>query len=233
MDLGSGLSSLLEQLNRIREENGEEAYQQARRAFAKEFVKQGPKGSEFIRKLFPDLAYETIDAEVVAEQQAPLPPKASPADMGTSDRLFIEAMRLSMPGLRTQAQFDAFMAAFDALRSTANGIFEGDAQAITDGKEALSKALDTLGKVTEVSEKLREVPEAATSKASEAFKKPPAQFEEQPVQTELLAELGQLRDLAELTEWYQRRRPDIDRVVTPAARNVLFDAIRERKSALA
>lgn len=149
-----------------------------------------------------------------------------------SDRLLTEVMRATMPNLKTQAQFDGFLIAFDALRMTVNGIYEQNGKKTADGKEALAKALDALTKITEVSEKLREVPEAATSAASEVFKNPPAQFGEDESLRVLLDALSRLESLEALDAWYMACRAQIHRVVTPSLRNQLFDAIRERKVAL-
>lgn len=150
----------------------------------------------------------------------------------TSTDPLVEAIRASVPSLRTQAQYDAFMVAFTALRQAADGICSMDEDKASKGRTLLLDTLDTLKGVTATCEKLREVPEAAASPASEAFKRPPAQFNEQMVQARLLDELAALPSYASFQIWYQSVRGDIERVVSPTFRNTLFDAIRTRKIAL-
>lgn len=228
MEFTGGLADILEPLNRLRAEQGEEAWLHACRNIAKQFLRQGPKGAEFARATFPELDFDAIQAELdKAEVKEELPASTvSPEEAG---HMLVEAMRATMPGLRTQAQFNAFMVAFDALRMTANAIFEGDAQKTSQGEDAVRTAIAALKQATDVSAKLRDVPEAATSKAAEDFKRPPVQFGEREAQKRLLDDLDGVRNLEDLEAWYARNRTDLDRVVSPTLRNVLFDTIRAKK----
>lgn len=144
------------------------------------------------------------------------------------DQMMVEAMKQSMPALKTQAQFNAFMAAFDALRFTMNSIFEGDHAKAFQGRETLSKTFELAQKVTEVAEKLRDVPEAAGPSAA-TFVEPPVQFHEYDVQKQLLLELETIGTLDTLAAWYQESRSEIDKVVSQELRNVLLDAVRAKK----
>jgi hypothetical protein len=230
MNFNDALGGLLGHLQQIREESGEEAYQLECRTCALEFVHQGPKGEQFARKVFPDLDFDTLKNPEPAPEPPPAPVQgteaATPAEV---DGMFVKALQLSMPGLRTQAQFNAFSAAFDALRTAANGIFERDVTKALQGREALLKALDTLDTVTDVSEKLREVPEAATSAAAEEFKRPPSEFGEYDLQKQLFTELSILATTEDLVIWYTENRGRIDKVRSQTLRNGLLDAIREKK----
>lgn len=149
-----------------------------------------------------------------------------------ANRLLTDLMRATMPGLRTQAQYDGFLVAFDALRMTVNGTFERDKKRAADGRAALDKALQALEGITDLSEKLREVPEAATSAAAEAFKRAPVQFGEEEKMRALLDGLACVSSRGELNGWYTANRALIDDVATESMRAKLFDAIRERKLAL-
>lgn len=160
----------------------------------------------------------------------PLPEKLTPE----MQQAMLEAMRTQMPALRTQAQYNAFCAAFDALRLTMNAIFEGNAARQAEGKKALDLSLDIAQKVTAISEQLREVPEAAGTVGAELFTRAPAELQEHDIQRALLSELAQLETLEELSEWYMAT-PTVERrgrVVSQNLRNVLMDSIRERKAAL-
>lgn len=231
MDFMSGLADVMEPLNKIREEQGEEAWRKACYHIAKQLFQQGPKGAAFARVTFPDVDFEAMASEISAASKEPEPHTSTLTAEEAAD-MMVEAMRATMPRLRTQAQFDAFMMAFDALRMTANAIFEGDTIKATQGEEAIHTALGALRQATDMSAKLRDVPEAATSKAANAFKQPPAQFEERDAQKRLLSELERVLTLGDLEFWYERNRSDLDRVVSPALRNPLFDTIRAKKLSL-
>jgi hypothetical protein len=137
-----------------------------------------------------------------------------------------------MPAVTSQAQFNAFMASFDALRFTFNEICAGNLAQETEGRKALDMSLELGRKVTEVTEQLKDIPEAATSKAAEEYKNPPAQYYEYDIQRALLSELEQLAELDKLNEWYSLTKERREMVKTSSLRNALFDAIRSRKSLL-
>jgi len=143
--------------------------------------------------------------------------------------LFFKALQQQLPALKSQAQFTAFQAAFEAFRGVMNAIFEGSPLAEKEALDALGKAFDVAKKATELTNKLSEVPEAATSKESEEFKQPPAEFGEYDEQRKLMTELAHIETLKNLTDWYHTNRARIDRVRSPSLRNPLLDAIRERK----
>lgn len=150
----------------------------------------------------------------------------------SANRALAAVLRETFPPDVTQAQYDAFLVAFDALAMLAAGSFARDPGRITQGREALAKACATFDEITKVAEKLREVPEAAISPAAERFKTAPVEFTEGGTHERLLRELNGISDRDELERWYASRRGDLDRVVSPALRNVLFDAIRAKKAGL-
>jgi hypothetical protein len=145
---------------------------------------------------------------------------------------FFNVIKQQMPALKSQAQFNAFMASFEALRGLMNAIFAQNAEGENQMREALETSFDAARKITEVTVKLEEVPEAATSKDAEEFKKPPTQFGEYDIQRQLLSELGTLHTSDGLMDWYWKKRKQIDEVVSPTLRNPLLDAIRARKNEL-
>jgi hypothetical protein len=232
------MDSLLRELERLRQAKGEDAFMAASRNYAREFIRQGPGGVQLARKIFTSFLGEEvlseIEAEVAAAKPEPEPtPVEAPAQPAPDpNQMMVEALRMSMPGLKTQAQFTAFMATFDALRALANSIFEGNKEAATQAQAALNQGIEALRLATDITRRLEEVPEAASGKGAEEFKKPPAQFGEYDVQRRLLMELETVDGLDTLALWYQQSKKDIDSVVSQTLRNTLVDAIRAKKLAL-
>lgn len=208
---------LLERLKSIKDKYGDKAYQDAARDVARSMVAQGGEAEKVAREAFADVP----DIE----------PTGNDAEMPVLNPV-IGMIRQTMPNLRTQAQLDTFMATFDALRAAMDAIFQGAPGAKEAGLKAMEQGFEAACKATEISGKLRDVPEAATSASAEAFKTSPKEFEEVSVQKALMAELAGLQTLDGLKEWYAAARPRMDRVVAPALRNELFDAIRHRKDLL-
>lgn len=147
------------------------------------------------------------------------------------EQAVIEGVKREVPGITSQAQYNAFAAAFDAFRLTVNSIFTGDASQEAQGRDALEKAFDVCKKVTEITEKLREVPEAASGASASMFTQPPNQLLEYDIQKALLAELETIESLEELTDWYnstpsKERR---EKLVSQSIRNAFFDAVRVKQ----
>jgi len=137
-----------------------------------------------------------------------------------------------MPGLKTQAQFTAFRAGFDAFRAVMTAILDGDSAKELEARKILDMTFTATRQATEIGRQLADVPEAATSKAAEDFKRPPAEFQEHDIQQQLLAELRQQGDLNSLKEWYESTKERRDLIRTQILRNVLIDAIRARNMEL-
>jgi hypothetical protein len=144
---------------------------------------------------------------------------------------FFKALQQQLPGLKSQAQFTAFNAAFEAFRGVMNGIFEDKPELEKAARDALESAFKAAKQVTELTARLTEDPEAATSKAAEEFKQPPAEFGEYDEQRKLMSELAGIQTHRDLMDWYKTNKPRLDRVKSPSLRNPLIDAIRERKVA--
>ncbi len=216
--------SVHEHLHNLRSSLGEEAWRAEIRRLAKAGIKMGGKHEVFWREFVSELDWINAD-DLKNEPDGPgdFKSKQDP------NRALVEAMRQSMPGLKSQAQFNAFMAAFDALRMLMNSLFEGRHSDMLEAKKALESAIDVAARVTEVTDKLHDVPEAATGKAADEFKQAPAQFHEYDVQKELLLELAGIHTAESLTTWYGETKERRDRIVSQSLRNTLMDAIREKK----
>lgn len=217
-ELVDNLTSILSHLQDIRTKYGEVAYKDAATDIARSLVRQGGKAEAFAREAFKD----TVDFEQLSAAPPPLDPQiANP---------MIEAIKKEMPGLKSQAQFNAVMVAFDALKFVINAILEAKVTDEAEGRKAIDMALDVVHKATLVTQQLTDVPEAATGQGAADCVTPPKEFEEVSVQKELLAELEGIQDGEALTQWYADSRPRMDRVVSPGLRNPLFDAVRTKKS---
>jgi hypothetical protein len=213
------IEQMLKQLSTIKERYGEAAYQQSANQAAKLLIQQGGEMEAVARDVLKDVVdFDNLDASPAPKGQMP------------ADQMMVEALRQQMPGIQTQAQFNLFMASFDALRLFMNSTFLHQDEAAAKAKEALLKALDGAAQVTLLSEKLGHVPEAAESKAAEDFKNPPLQFQEYDVQKALLTELIMITTPEQLGQWYSANRATIDKVVSPHFRNPLLDAIRAKKA---
>lgn len=196
------------------------------RRLATNAVRVSEKHEAYWKGLTKDFEWLDWDALVQTAKDEPAPQKSGPSP--EAQQQVLEAMRQQMPSLKTQVQFNAFMASFEALRITLDGIFSGSIEQETQGRQALEQALDLAKKVTEVSNLLDETPEAAGSRAAQEFKNPPAQFGEFDVQKRLLLELEGLDSMSVLNEWYERTKPERDQVVSQSLRNVLLDSIRKK-----
>jgi hypothetical protein len=211
--------AMKQHLNGIRARYGDEAYKSAATDVARQFVQQGGEAARMAREAFGD----TVDFDNLSS------PTTSPM---SADNPIIAAIQQQVPGIKTQAQFNAFMAGFDALRLVMDAIFQGNAAREIDGHKALVAAFDVARKSTMISEKLADTPEAAVSKAAAEFKDPPRQFVEQSLQRDLLAEVDKFKSVEDLTRWYADNRARLDQVVSQSLRNELFDTIRRKKDSI-
>lgn len=219
----AAIDTMMAQLARIRERFGEVAYTEAAEGAARELLGH-PELADITREVLKDVVdFKKIDA-------TPKPAAVKPS--ATMDQVIAQQVKQQMPGLKTQAQFETFMAAFNSLRLYMNHTFLGEKAQADQAKEVLLLALDNAAKATELSEKLGEVPEAATSPEAEKYKSPPKEFGELEVQQSLLEELKGITAMDDLTQWYLAAKVRFDSVVSLNYRNELYDAIRAKKADL-
>jgi hypothetical protein len=215
--------SVEQHLAHYRQVYGEEAWKNEVTRLALAGIRLGAKHEEFWRDLTKD--YEWLNWDELKKQ-------ASEPMAQNSDTLMAELLRRQMPGIKTQAQYDAVLGALDAVRLVLNAILDGQKDHETAGRQALEMAFEAASKATEITTKLEDTPEAATSKAAEAFKEPPAQFKELEDQRRMLAEVDSLTTVDALNVWYADTKSRRDRIVTQSLRNELIDAIRTKRNAL-
>ena len=212
-------------LRSFRELHGEEAWKAEVRRLAIAAIRRGgAKHEAYWQELTKDLDWLDWD-ELVAQAQS---------EQVTHDpeQMMAEMLRKQMPGIKTQAQYDAVVGSLDAVRLVVNAILEGHKDTEVTARRALELSFEAVAKATEITHKLEDSPEAATSKAAEQFKEPPAQFTELEDQRRQLAELDHLKTIDELNAWYAATKPRRDKIVNQKLRNELLDAIRQRKNSL-
>ncbi len=210
-------------LRQVKAEQGEEVWRQEVRRLAIAATKVGGKHETYWRKLIGSPEYAWLDwGELLREAKPMQGPEA----------LMGEMLRQQMPGIKSQAQYNAVLGALDAFRLTVNALLSSDQVKAVEGRKALDMAMDVIAKATEVTNRLEEVPEAATSKTAAAFKDPPAEFHEYDAQRQLLSALPSLHSLDELSTWYAETKGLRDKVVSQGLRNELLDAIRVKKHEL-
>lgn len=143
-----------------------------------------------------------------------------------------QALRQSMPSMKTQAQFTAFMATFDSLRLLCDSICSEDTAREAQSRETFERALGAVRTATELGRKFEDIPVESRGTASNPFTNPPTEFSEYDIQKKLLSELSRITGKGELNEWYVATKANRDRVVSQTLRNVLMDSIREKNSVL-
>lgn len=226
-------TDLFARFQRIRQTEGEEAFEKAVREYAEKALEDG---DEVISK-FAGAAYEAYQAEAKAYREAQASRQAERAQRAAQvqappanlDPALVEALRAALPNLRSQAQWNAFVSGFEALRGAMEAIFRQDSEEERKAREALTSALDAARHMTDMTTRLRDVPESAQSPLAEEFRRPPRQFGEADTQVKLMSELTRIGSIGELTRWWLENRKRIDEIVTPGLRNSLMDAVRDKK----
>ena len=228
---------ILTHLENFKQQHGEDAFRVEVTRLAKNAIRTGPKHAAFWEGVVEGMDWLDWDSLVAeAETEPKAEPSVSPnVDPSSPDmnQQMMEAMRQKLPGLKTQAQLNAFFGAFEALQMTLNAIFEGaDAAQVEVGQKALNLALEVAVQATGISQQLEEMPEAATSEAAEEFKTPASDFNEYDKQRQLMLELEGIGSVADLNSWYESTAEARNGIKSQGLRNPLLDAIRKKKLSL-
>jgi hypothetical protein len=223
-----GIGDILQRLRKIRETQGEAAYQVAVLDVAVSLYLRERGGEGLVLDTFPD-----IDMDVVRKMAETREAKESARkEVPSSDQAMLGMMQAQIPNMKTQAQFNVFMVAFDALRGTLNAYFGGQKAGAEIARDALNKALDMAAKVTDIAESLKEIPEGQRSDEANTFTSPPVQLHEYDEHRSLLLELAGIKTYAELQQWYLDTEVRRSKVVSQNLRNELFDNVRLRREEL-
>jgi hypothetical protein len=216
------MTTVKHHLQTFLELHGEEAWRgEVQRLALAALRTRSEQHESFWRDLTKD--YEWLDWNQLKAQIEAEVPSASP------DRLIAEVFKSQMPGIKSQAQYDAAVGALEAAKLVINTIVDpfGSEQ---DARRVLDVAFDAVRKATELTLKLEDSPEGAMSTAAQQFKNEPAQFVEANIHRDLMLDLLRLKDLAELNAWYASTKPYRDKIVTQSLRNELLDAIRAKRN---
>ena len=204
--------------------NGEEAWKGEVQRLAVSALRTGSeKHEEFWRDLTKE--YTWLDWGQLEQQVQP--------DAPSPDRLIAEALKSQMPGIKSQAQYDAVVGALEATKLVINALLTGNRPGRQEARAALETAFEAVEKATELTDQLLDSPEAATSDAARQFKETPAQYQEADLCAELLQELPLLNDIDDLSRWYAATKARRDKITTQSLRNEMMDAIRARRNGLA
>jgi hypothetical protein len=155
---------------------------------------------------------------------APLPDNAA--------TIMAQAMRQSIPELKTQVQFNAFMAGFDSFKLLCNSIFAGNASLEDQARAAFEKSLEAMKVATRLSNQFQEIPAEERGPSATQFVEAPLQFGEYDLQRRLLTELDRITTIVALNKWYQGTKEDREKILSQSLRNILFDAIRSKRDEL-
>lgn len=203
-------AELLQLLERIRTEQGEPAYQNARKAFVLKQIGR-PGAEETLREWFPDLDIDALKSQATS---------AAPP---------LHTLQGLMPGVRTEAQARLTVACFEALKAYLEANFTRNMVAIHMAKDALDKALSVVANLLYVEDGVQEIPVEQRSSVAQSFMDPPKGHREQEVLDALLDQLSKITTNSELQDWYQGTSADRNKIVTPSLRNQLFDTIRAKR----
>ena len=221
---GKFKGTVVDYLAQLREKLGEDAWRAEIKKLALQAFQMGGQHEAFWREQIKD--FDWISADDLKAQAAALPPEAK-LDV---NQLMAQALKARMPSCKTQAQFSAFKATFEAFEALANAIFNQDPIKEMEFRKVLDTGFLACKQATEISRKLEAVPEAATSKAAAEFMASPLEFEEYDIQRELLAEVQGFQVLGELRDWYADpdNKARMNKVKSQTLRDVLMDTIRSR-----
>jgi len=218
------ITTVEEYLQDFLKQNGEQAWQTEVQRLAVAALRTGSSKHEtFWRELTS--GYDWLDWEQIKEQAQPIAPDP--------DRLIAEAFKSQMPGVKSQAQYDAAVGVLESARLIINALLSQDLRREKEARNVLERSLDAVRQATELTVKLEDSPEAATSETAQQFKDTPMQFEETEIHAQLKQELLLVGSFATLSEWYGATKDRRDRIVTQSMRNDLIDAIRAKRTVLA
>lgn len=225
------LDDIANHLKKMRADEGEDAYQLALKALAKRLIAGG--STEMVQSLLKSLEDSLDLTRLKAEVQADMKraqasaEKAADSASASGANPMADALKAQIPNMKTQAQLDLFMSAFDALRLYFDQAYGPNPSHLEDLKSALLKAIDLAPRISEVVDKVAETPEATTN---EDFKTPPR--DEDGVYQALMGELEKQSTMTDLNSWYESSRSQMDTLTNQDLRNQLFDSIRARKKSL-
>jgi hypothetical protein len=143
----------------------------------------------------------------------------------------LQSLKEKMPSLKTQAQFQAFSIAFEAMQLLMNAVFSGHKEDETRARVLFEYAIDTARKISDLTVRLKDHPEAVKDEDN-PFVQPVQASSDKVAQESLLQELQGVTSVKELNLWYDATRARRNLISDAPLRNQLIDAIREKRITL-
>jgi hypothetical protein len=197
---------LTETFERIRQTQGEDAYNEARISFIRK--QASLPGSEFVLpQWFPDMDVNSIIGEAASFDLQSL-----------------------MPSVQTKTHQDIALMCFEALKTVLDGCFSGKLVEANLARTTLEQALELAFKVHLVQDQVEQIPEDQRSREAQRFVAPAGQ--DSSVTEKLLRELEKVESQEGLRKWYEATKERRNQVEDQAQRNRLFDAIRAKNRSL-
>lgn len=227
MPIQLDLEQVTAHLKKIRTEHGEENFRLALKALVNG-VMEKDGGEQYLERLVAELGVpvdlKALKTELLQGRAAIPKTSKSPAEIVEA------AIKQEMPNCKTQAHFDLVLQSWEILKAYLNAAFSLDLETAVKAREGLNRLLDLAPQVAQAHQKLEESPEATTNRD---YVDAPKQVTEQSNQERLLVQLSAIENLTQLNTWYKTCRPIMDGIVNHKLRDQLFDAVREKKKALA
>ena len=204
--------------NRIRKEDGDEAYNEVRKNFIRSSALR-PGASEVLPEWFPDLDVATIIKEATEH--------SSGGSCGGESTPQLQSL---MPSIKTKAQQDVALLCFEALKTLLDASFSGNLVAVNLARSTLDQGLEVALKVSGMQEQVEQIPEEQRSPQAQRFVTPANQ--DAKIVDRLLEGLEKMSSLEDLQYWYTNTTLQRNKVEDRTQRDRLYDAIRTKRNSL-
>lgn len=211
--------------DRIREEDGDETYNEARRSFIRSYASR-PGAEEVLPEWFPDLDVEAIIAEANSGGCGGGCSNCKCGDSCGSE----PQLQSLMPSIKTKAQQDVAILCFEALKAVLDASFSGNLVAANLARSTLDQGLEVALKVSGMQEQVEQISEEQRSSQAQRFVTPANQDAE--IVDRLLVGLEKMKSMEDLQYWYTNTTLQRNKVEEQAQRDRLYDAIRAKRKSL-
>jgi len=208
--------------DRIRGEEGDETYNEARRSFIRSYASR-PGAEEVLPEWFPDLDVKAIIAEAAEGEHS----CCGGGGCGGGKAPQLQSL---MPSAKTKVQQDVAILCFEALKTLLDASFSGNLVAANLARSTLDQGLEVALKVSGMQEQVEQIPEEQRSSQAQRFITPTGQDAE--IVDRLLAELERVQSMEDLQYWYINTTLQRNKVEEQAQRDRLYDTIRAKRKFL-
>lgn len=211
----------------IRASHGEENFHKALKGLFRSLLDK-PGSDEYIQRLLTEFSCSVNLEEIKAEVKASLP--VSKDLHGDAVEIVRQAIEQQMPHCKTQAHFDLVLQAWETLKVYLEAAYGFDLDGMAMARGGLNRILDLAPQVAKAHAQVQASPEAVTNAD---YREPARELTEHHKHATLLVELEGIDDMDRLQAWYMSAKPILDSIVSQGLRDQIFNAIREKKLALA